>query len=111
MSTVVRPTTGKTNCPSCHAPAVFGPKIIFGQYWMTRCSKCPYYTWEPIPKITKKIVYLDQLVFSHMLTAKDVRWEELLKRLQLLTYLQIITCPYSEVHEDESLLAETSRVL
>ena len=76
---------------------------------MTRCSKCPYYTWEPLPKITKKIVYLDQLVFSHMLTAKDVRWEELLKRLQLLTYLQIITCPYSEVHEDESLLAETSR--
>jgi hypothetical protein len=76
---------------------------------MRHCSKCSYYTSEPLPKITKKIIYLDQLVLSHMLSAKDARWGELLNRLRLLTCLQLITCPYSKVHIDESLLAETSR--
>jgi hypothetical protein len=76
---------------------------------MTRCSKCSYFVSEALPKITKKIVYLDQLVLSNMLTAKEPRWKELLERLRLLAYLQVITCPFSTIHEDESLLAETSR--
>ena len=109
MNTVVEPTTGWTNCPCCRSAGTFSPRSIFGQFWMTRCSKCNYYTSESLPKITKKIIYLDQLVLSHMLSAKDDRWAKLLHRLRLLNYLQVITCPYSKVHIDESLLAATSR--
>src|SRR5437870_4413039 len=98
MMTVVQSTIGKTPCPCCRAEGTFGPRFILGQFWMTRCSKCTYYTAEPLPKITKKIIYLDQLVLSHMLSAKDTRWRELLNRLRQLSCLQVITCPYSKVH-------------
>ena len=99
----------KVECPSCHAPRAFGPRRIIGQYWITRCSKCGDYTHEPLPTITKKIIYLDQCFLSHVLSASEPRWRALRDRLRLLIGLNLVVCPYSQVHYDESLLAESSR--
>jgi len=99
----------KAECPRCHAPASFGPRQIMGQYWVTRCSKCPYYTHERLPPITKKIIYLDQCFLSNVLSAKEPRWKTACDKLRALIWLDFAICPYSRVHGDESLLAEYSR--
>src|SRR4051812_31612473 len=104
-----RPTSGSADCPCCRTPASFGPKGVLGQSWTLRCSKCGYTSHERLSKVKKQIVYLDQLVLSHMLSGKETRWKELFQRLQLLTALQLICCPYSKVHREESLLAEQTR--
>jgi len=80
-----------------------------GQYWVTRCSKCGYYRDEPLPRITKKIIYLDQCFLSHVLSAEEPRWKAVCDRLRLLIGLDLVICPYSRVHREESLLAEYSR--
>lgn len=99
----------KAECPCCHAPASFGPKQVHGQFWFTRCSKCGYYIHEPLPTITKRIIYLDQCFLSHVLSAKEPRWRAICDRLRLLIWLDLVICPYSRVHREESLLAEYSR--
>jgi hypothetical protein len=100
----------KVACPRCHAPDSFGPRKIIGQFWMTRCSRCRYYTYKPLPPITKRIIYLDQCFLSHALRdAKEPRWKAACDKLRALIRLDYAICPYSQVHQDESLLAEYSR--
>jgi hypothetical protein len=82
---------------------------VYGQYWVARCRKCGHEHSERLPTITKKIIYLDQCALSHMLSGRDDRWKAVHRRLLLLAHLEVITCPYSPIHEDESLLAEHSR--
>lgn len=96
-------------CPACHSPRAFGPRQVLGQYWFAQCRMCPHYCYQPLPKITKKIIYLDQFVLSNILAAKDARWDGVHQRLRVLLSLQMVVCPCSNVHEDESLLAESSR--
>ena len=109
MNVVLQPTHTKIECPRCHAPAAFGPTRVFGQYWVTRCAKCRYDLTIPFPKITKKIVYLDQFALSNILKGTDPRWTTVTQKLRLLLYLQVIACPSSKIHREESLLAEKSR--
>ena len=99
----------RQECPRCHAPAAFGPRMVMGQFWITRCSQCRYYTHEALPTIQKKIIYLDQCVLSHILTSQEQRWKDVYGRLRALCHFQVITCPYSNVHREESLLADYSR--
>lgn len=99
----------QTDCPRCHAPKAYGPRTVFGQFWMCRCLKCRYYKPEPLPTIQKKIVYLDQFALSHILSAKEVRWAEVHQRLKLLSSMQVLLCPFSSIHVEESLLASQSR--
>lgn len=98
-----------TDCPRCHASKTFRPKGVVGQYWINRCSQCRYSKDWPLPKITKKIVYLDQFVISNFVKVKHPFWIELHKKLSSLVALQVIVCPYSEVHKDESLLSKELR--
>lgn len=44
-----------------------------------------------------------------MLKGKDPRWREVLQRLRLLARLEIITCPFSSIQRDESLVADGLR--
>ena len=60
-----------TDCPVCGASVAFRPRGVFGQYWMKRCEACGYHKDWRLPKITKKIIYLDQFVISNMVKAKQ----------------------------------------
>jgi hypothetical protein len=82
---------------------------VYGQYWVDRCRKCGHEHSERLPAITKKIIYLDQCALSHILSGREDRWKAVHRRLLLLSHLEVVTCPYSPIHEDESLLAEHSR--
>ena len=98
-----------TNCPACDTWDTFRPQGVMGQYWMKRCARCGYSKDWPLPKIIKKIIYLDQFVISNMVKCKQPFWTELRTRLASLASLQLIACPYSEIHQDESLLSHSLR--
>ncbi len=73
-------------------------------------------THYPLPPIKKKIIYLDQLVISNLMKAIhptilgdrkykiDPYWFSLFERLHSLVKIQLIICPDSQLHTDESIL-------
>jgi hypothetical protein len=84
---------------------------------MRRCRKCWHTQRYPLPKIKKTVIYIDQFAVSNMLkandpairghdrTVKEPFWSELWDALAKLRQLQLICCPDSEEHENESLLS------
>lgn len=98
-----------TDCPACGASVALRPRGVFGQCWMKQCAACGYHKHWRFPKITKKIIYLDQFVISNMVKAKQRIWTELHTKLSTLAGLQLVVCPYSDIHQDESLLSHSLR--
>lgn len=109
MESVKPEITHTFTCRVCKLPVSVGPNHRSCQFWVAHCENCGVLVKERLPAITKKIIYLDQFVLSHILAEKEQRWQQVYERLRLLNYLQVIVCPYSEIHEDESLAAEQSR--
>src|SRR5208282_195980 len=110
------PLRETTDCPVCRSSGAFQLKGAFGQYWMKRCTACGHCMNWRLPKITKTIIYLDQFVISNMVKAKSNMvkakqriWTELHTKLSTLAGLQLIVCPYSDIHQDESLLSHSLR--
>jgi hypothetical protein len=100
-------------CPAC-AKDKFGVSIISGSRLMRRCRDCWHKQDYELPKLRKKIIYLDQFVISnlmklenpatkgHSTVAADPFWRELHDLLFQLRRLQTICCPDSGSHEEES---------
>lgn len=96
-------------CRRCKSPIAVGPQHRSYQFYLVRCGNCGLRVEHRLPAIRKKIIYLDQNVLSHILSGRDQRWQEVYQRLKWLTYLQVVTCPFSDIHREESLLADHSR--
>ena len=68
------------------------------------------------PPHFKKVVYLDQFAISEMVNAIDTRskaharvnpfWKEVFEALERVCKLQLVVCPWSPIHRDESLVSE-----
>ena len=68
-----------------------------------------------LPRVEKRIVYLDQFAVSNMAkslmgdgraTGKELRaWRGLFSRLDYLVRLQLVACPYSSIQVFESMVA------
>jgi hypothetical protein len=83
---------------------------------MRRCRSCWHTAQFPLPTIRKAVVYIDQFALSNMLKVRDETtkgherasenpfWQELWDALAKLRRYQLICCPDSEEHENESLL-------
>jgi hypothetical protein len=81
---------------------------------MRRCRDCWYKSDYRLPELRKKIIYLDQFVISNLMklenpatkghasVAADPFWRELHDLLFQLRQLQMICCPDSGSHEEES---------
>jgi len=92
----------------------FGVSIISGSRLMRRCRDCWHQRDYRLPELRKKIIYLDQFVIGnlmklenpvtkgHATVAADPFWRELHDLLFQLRYLQMICCPDSGSHEEES---------
>ena len=104
----------KRKCPDCGALA-FG-SLRIGQKWGGQdylelaCEKC-WSTYEcDLPRLQKRILYLDQSAISLMMrdrqTGKDTRWSELLGRLKSMVQWQRLICPSSWEHRQESELSK-----
>ena len=101
------------NCPACGKDK-FGVSIISGSRLMRRCRDCWHKQDYQLPKLQKKIIYLDQFVISnlmklentatkgHATVAADPFWRELHDLLFQLRQLQMICCPDSGSQEEES---------
>jgi hypothetical protein len=105
-------------CPEC-SRSTFGVFVsIAGTNGYSReCTECGHQKGFPLPKIKKKVLYLDQFVISNLIklldkdhksheTIKaDPFWTELFIRLEKASKSQAIVCPDSFYHRDESLVS------
>ncbi len=111
-------------CPKC-GQETFGVLLIFDDHYSRRCKECLYphpkrsepSASYPLPKLNKKVIYLDQCAISNMMKILnpntkayqrgkvDKFWLELFERLDSLCKLQLVVCPDSMFHIDESLLS------
>ena len=102
-------------CPACHQES-FGVLSIGGTRYSRRCRECFSTEWLPLPTVTKKVVYIDQFAISNMMkvinvtmesharAAADPFWLELFEALERVCKLQLVVCPDSGAHRDESLM-------
>lgn len=105
-----------TPCPACQA-AEYGTLIISKFTVTRRCRACWYTATQRVPALHKKLVYLDQMVYSNMAKTLDpvwaadrrpqeLFWSRVFDALERVFKLQLLVCPESTVHEKESALAE-----
>ena len=74
--------------------------ILFGPF---KCNNCGHHESKQLPPIEKKIIYIDQFALSKMIKNKDEPfWDDLYDRLVRLNANEIITCPFSPIHVEES---------
>src|SRR5258708_3053049 len=102
-------------CPKCNKES-FGVLSIGRNVYTRRCKECWFSNHFHLPELHKKIIYLDQFVISEMMKAiheklgktgrVDPFWLRLFEKLGRLSHLQLIICPDSHYHQQESLLYE-----
>lgn len=104
-------------CPNCNASESFGVLMVRNNFYIRRCKECRYDLQYSLPKLNKKVIYIDQFVISNMMKSLnpetkahqkgtlDSFWLRLFEKLQSLCKLQLIICPNSGFHTDESLLS------
>lgn len=110
-------------CPKCGDKA-FGIVFIKGNCYYRRCRACKFpgpELWTaafPLPIIKKKVIYLDQFVYSNFAKidlCKECKqqkvYKEIYAKVLRLYNLQAIVCPYSDSHDDESALSKINTEL
>lgn len=91
------------DCPSCGRKDSFGNVDVFdGKLVYQGCKVCRYNKSIPLPKLQKKILYLDQFFFSHAFRGKEQRFMDAADRISRASSLQLLVAPYSSIHEDET---------
>jgi hypothetical protein len=109
-------TSPYQQCPRCGHQA-FGVLSIFERHYVRRCRDCWHTDRFELPPLEKKVIYVDQFAISNMMKALnpktkahqagkvEERWLELFRRLDHLSKLQLVICPDSGFHRDESLVS------
>lgn len=103
-------------CPKCKTKNSYGVLTIYDNSYERRCKKCMYTCTYKLPSLKKKVIYMDQFAFSNMMKAlnphtkayekgdNDDFWVTLFKKLDRLVKLQLIVCPDSDIHQNESIV-------
>jgi hypothetical protein len=104
-------------CPKC-GQETFGVLTISGNSYSRRCLACWHMVHRfALPKLQKKIIYLDQYVVSNLMKLDNPVlqrndslktnhfWQELRDLLMELRRLQLIVCPDSASHVSESRIS------
>lgn len=90
-------------CPQCDQSNSYGRCIFAEKQLLFKCNKCGHSESKQLPPVEKKIIYIDQFALSKMVKNKDERyWADLYDRLVRLNANEIITCPFSLIHVEES---------
>ncbi|MDD5556864.1 MAG: hypothetical protein PHN82_06400 [bacterium] len=110
------------DCPKC-GKQFFGVLMICPDKYFRRCKNCFYPRPNesgisyPLPTLKKKVIYIDQFAISNMMLALnpaskafrkgnvDLFWSILFEKLDRLCKLQLIVCPDSSYHANESLVS------
>jgi hypothetical protein len=107
-------------CPACGAEDGLGLPGVYGRRYAKCCKQCLQDQLNDLPKLDKRIIYLDQHAVSHLAKAlhpesrekyrpgnpatQDGFWPEAFAKLDHLHKLQLAACLESAVHRTESLL-------
>lgn len=99
-------------CPNCGREETYGVLMIGGIQYTRRCRECWHSDHYPLPPLQKKVIYLDQMVISHMTKALhptaaagreiDPFWRELFAKLDMVCKMQLAICPDTATHREES---------
>lgn len=99
-------------CPSCGREETYGVLMIGGVQYTRRCRECWHSDHYALPGLEKKVIYLDQMVISHMTKALhptaaagreiDAFWLELFEKLDVVCNMQLAICPDTATHREES---------
>lgn len=85
-----------------------------------RCSRCRYQLDEPLPVVEKKVIYIDQFVFSELFKLKAGTrredkltpfWQEVARLLHRVVHLQQAVLPHSNIHHAETVVSAWPREL
>lgn len=103
-------------CPHCGANT-FGVLAIYGRGYRRRCRQCMESEGYDLPAADKKVLYIDQFAISNMMVAlhrehrermRDAEaeyWTTLFDLLDRLVKLQVLVCPPSSAHWEESVVS------
>jgi hypothetical protein len=79
-----------------------------------RCSDCRYRVDELLPEVNKKVIYIDQFVFSELFKLKAGTrredkltpfWQEVDALLHRVVHLQQAVLPHSNIHQAETIVS------
>jgi len=105
-------------CPFCAVRDSYAVLMIAGRGYVRRCRECMKDETFPLPPAPKKLLYLDQFVISKLMFVlhpehrerllnqdgnEAAFWVALFGRLDRLVKLQLLACPDSTAHWEESL--------
>lgn len=103
-------------CPFCAANE-FGVLSIYGRRFLRRCRRCMKDKSYELPALEKRVLYLDQFALSNLMKVlhpehgarmrdpEVVYWTALFDRIDRLVKLQVLACPASIAHWEESLVS------
>jgi len=94
------------DCPGCGRKDGFGKVDVYETYVYLGCKSCRYRSRIPLPKLRKKILYLDQFFFSRALRGQSPKYQKVAQLIEKASAEQLLVAPYSTVHEDETHLWE-----
>lgn len=90
------------DCPNCGGKQRFGNVFIRGNSVLRGCMSCKHRLRVLLPRIRKKIIYLDQFFFSSAFRERDARFVEAAEKILHVSALQLLVAPFSTIHEDET---------
>lgn len=91
------------DCPKCAKTNSFGICIVRKQQVLKGCRHCNYQHWQKLPSLKKQVLYLDQCFLSKMFRRTDKQVGEAGRIIGRLAHWQQVVCPFSCIHETESL--------
>lgn len=92
------------DCPACGRKDGYGNVNVSGSMLLRGCRSCRHLDRIPLPKLNKKVLYLDQFFYSHAFRAENRAFKEAKDKIQQLAYKQLLVAPYCNIHEDETYL-------
>ena len=102
-------------CPRCGLNQ-FGVFQVAAEMYTRRCQACRFRGSFPLPRLSRKVVYVDQFAISNMMKTLNARspghkaakadpfWLKLFEALERVVKFQLVVCPESDVHHQESMV-------
>ncbi len=92
------------DCPACHGKDCFGNVAVFSDYVLRGCQCCRHEDTVWLPRVQKKVLYLDQFFFSGAFRGGEAnaKFVKAAERVKQAARLQLLVAPYSSIHEDET---------
>lgn len=92
------------DCPACGHKDSYGNVTVGRDTLMRGCLSCRHWDQISLPALNKKVLYLDQYFYSHAFRGEHKGFFDAKEKISALSIDQLIVSPYSNFHEDETLL-------